>query len=50
MVAASSLAQDEEFNVPEDATKAQIKSAFTKMLKRKKTNKKMLGSFVELIS
>ncbi len=50
VVAASSLAQDEEFNVPEDATKAQIKSAFTKMLKRKKTNKKMLGSFVELIS
>lgn len=50
VIAASSLSQDEEFNVPEDATKAQIKSAFTKMLKKKKTNKKMLGSFVELIA
>mgnify|MGYP002638047573 CR=1 FL=1 len=50
VIASSALSQDEEFNVPEDATKAQIKSAFTKMLKKKKTNKKMLGSFVELIA
>jgi hypothetical protein len=50
VIAASSLAQDEEFSVPEDASKAQIKSAFVKMLGKKKTNKKLLGSFVELIA
>ena len=50
MIAASALAQDEEFVVPEEASKAQIKSAFTKMLKKKKTNKKILGSFIELIA
>ena len=50
VIAASALAQDEEFVVPEEASKAQIKSAFTKMLKKKKTNKKILGSFIELIA
>jgi hypothetical protein len=50
VIAASSLAQDEEFSVPENATKAQIKSSFSRMLGKKKTNKKLLGSFVDLIS
>ena len=50
VIAASSLAQDEEFEVAEGASKAQIKTAFVKMLGKKKTNKKLLGSFVDLIS
>lgn len=47
---ASSLSQDEEFSVPENATKAQIKTAFTKVLGKKKTNKKLLGNFISLIA
>ena len=50
VIAASSLAQDEEFSVPENATKAQIKTAFTKVLGKKKTNKKVLGNFISLIA
>ena len=50
VIASSSLAQEEEFSVPENATKAQIKSAFTKVLGKKRTNKKLLGSFVEMIA
>jgi hypothetical protein len=50
VIAATSLAQDEEFSVPENATKAQIKSSFVKLLGKKKTNKKLLGSFVDLIA
>jgi hypothetical protein len=50
VIAATSLAQDEEFSVPENATKAQIKSSFSRMLGKKKTNKKLLGSFVDLIA
>lgn len=50
VIAASSLAQDEEFSVPENATKAQIKSSFSKMLGKKKTNKKILGNFISLIA
>lgn len=50
VIAASSLAQDEEFSVPENATKAQIKSSFSKMLGKKKTNKKLLGSFIGLVA
>ena len=38
-----------EFEVAEDATKTQIKSAFVKSLKTKKMNKKILGEFVELV-
>ena len=43
------LAEDAEFEVEEDATKAQIKRAFVKSLKTKKLNKKVLGEFVELV-
>jgi len=44
------LSQDEEFVVEEGATKAQIKTAFSKMLGKKKTNKKLLSSFVDMIA
>ncbi len=50
VIAASSLAQDEDFVVPENATKAQIKSSFVKLLGKKKTNKKILGSFISLVA
>jgi len=50
VIPTSTLSQDEEFVVEEGATKAQIKSAFTKMLGKKKTNKKLLSSFVDMIA
>jgi hypothetical protein len=49
-ISANALAQDTEFEVKEDATKTQIKSAFAKSLKSKKMNKKILGEFVELVA
>jgi len=49
-IASSVLAQDAEFDVDEDATKAQIKRAFVKSLKTKKLNKKVLNEFMELIA
>jgi len=49
-LSANALAQDTEFEVKEDATKTQIKSAFVKSLKSKKMNKKILGEFVELVA
>ena len=49
-LSSSALSNDAEFEVKEDATKAQIKSAFTKSLKGKKMNKKVLGEFIELIA
>ena len=48
-LSATALSQDTEFAVAEDASKAQIKSAFVKSLKSKKMNKKILGDFVELV-
>ena len=48
-MSANSLANDDTFEVKEDATKAQIKNAFIKSLKTKKLNKKILGEFIELI-
>jgi hypothetical protein len=48
-LSASALSSDADFEVAEDATKAQIKSAFVKSLKSKKMNKKVLGEFIELI-
>ena len=44
-LSSSALSQDAEFEVAEDATKAQIKTAFVKSLKIKKLNKKVLGEF-----
>jgi len=49
-MSSSALSQDSEFEVSEDATKTQIKSAFVKSLQTKKLNKKILGKFVELIA
>jgi len=49
-MSANSLADDAEFDVDEDATKAQIKRAFVKSLKTKKLNKKVLGEFIELVA
>jgi hypothetical protein len=49
-LSANSLSQESEFTVAEDATKAQIKSAFAKSLKTKKMNKKILGEFVKLVA
>ena len=49
-LSASALANDSEFEVAEDATKSQIKTAFVKSLKNKKMNKKVLGEFVELVA
>jgi len=46
----SALSNDTEFEVDEDATKAQIKRAFTKSLSAKKMNKKILSQFVDLIA
>jgi hypothetical protein len=50
VIASTSLSQDEEFSVPENATKSQIKSSFVKMLGKKKTNKKLLSSFIGLVA
>jgi hypothetical protein len=49
-LSATALANDAEFEVAEDATKTQIKTAFVKSLKNKKMNKKVLGEFVELVA
>ena len=49
-MSANSLAEDPEFDVDDDATKAQIKRAFVKSLKTKKLNKKVLGEFMELVA
>jgi len=46
----SALSNDTEFEVDEDATKSQIKRAFTKSLSAKKMNKKILSQFVDLIA
>ena len=48
-ISANALAQDSEFDVKDDATKAQIKSAFVKSLRVKKLNKKVLGEFISLV-
>jgi hypothetical protein len=45
-----SLEVNSEFEVSEDATKAQIKSAFQKSLKSKANNKKILSSFITQIA
>jgi len=49
-ISSSALAQDSEFDVDDEATKAQIKRAFVKSLKTKKLNKKVLGEFMELVA
>jgi len=46
----TALSNEDEFEVEEDATKAQIKRAFVKSLQCKKMNKKVLGEFIELVA
>jgi hypothetical protein len=49
-MSATALSQESEFEVADDATKSQIKSAFVKSLKTKKLNKKVLGEFISLVA
>ena len=49
-ILSNSLNNDTTFEVDEGASKAKIKSAFTKSLKNKSLNKKVLSKFVDLIS
>ena len=49
-LSSNAIGSDSEFEVQEDATKAQIKKAFTKSLKGKKMNKKILSKFVEMVA
>ena len=49
-ISSAALSQDSEFDVDDEATKAQIKRAFVKSLKTKKLNKKVLGEFIELVA
>jgi hypothetical protein len=49
-LSANALAQETEFEVKEDATKTQIKTAFVKSLRNKKMNKKILTEFIELVA
>ena len=49
-LSSAALANDDDFEVKTDATKAQIKRAFVKSLKGKKMNKKVLSEFVELVA
>tara|TARA_B100000925_G_C22004676_1_gene473040 strand:- start:19 stop:2163 length:2145 start_codon:yes stop_codon:yes gene_type:complete len=49
-MSATSLAQDNTFEVKEDATKSQIKSAFVKSLRTKKMNKRVLNEFISLVA
>jgi hypothetical protein len=50
VIGSSSLSVSADFNVPDDATTTQVKTAFVKMLGKKKTNRKLLSNFVTLIS
>jgi len=49
-MSATSLAQDNTFDVKEDATKSQIKTAFVKSLRTKKMNKRVLNEFISLVA
>lgn len=48
-ISSSSMSNNDEFSVAEDATKSQIKNAFVKSLKNKKMNKKILNEFISYI-
>jgi len=49
-LSSATLSQESEFEVADDASKAQIKSAFVKSLKSKKMNKRILGEFISLVA
>lgn len=46
----NSISDNDDFEVAEDSSLSKIKNAFTKSLKVKKFNKKILGDFVSLIA
>lgn len=50
IVASDTIQEASDFSVDDGASKAKIKSAFTKSLKSKKSNKKILGDFIGLIA
>ena len=49
-ISANSLSNESEFEVDENASKAQIKKSFMKSLRSKKMNKKILNEFVSLVA
>lgn len=49
-ISSASLSEDAEFQVPENASKNEISRAFRSMLKSKTTNKKILNSFISVVS
>ena len=49
-ISTKEMSNDVEFDPPEEATKAQIKSAFKKSLNKSKFNRKILSEFVELVA
>ena len=50
LIASTAVVQSTEFNVDDNASKAQITKAFKTMLKSKRTNKKVLSSFIEMVA
>ena len=50
VISATALDNEVEFEVQEDATKSQIRTAFKKTLKSKAANKKVLTSFIKQIA
>ena len=49
-IASTNLNKETEFEVKENASKAQIRTAFKRNLKAKATNKKVLSSFVDMVA
>ena len=49
-ISAGDMGASSEFEVQNDATKSQIKSAFRKSLQKSKFNRKILSEFVELVA
>ena len=49
-IASTTLNESDDFEVAEDATNAQIRTAFKKSLKAKATNKKVLSSFISMVA
>ena len=49
-ISTKEMSNDVEFDPPEEATKAQIKSAFKKSLNKSKFNRKIWSEFVELVA
>ena len=50
LMSTRSLSLDTDFEVDEGASKAKIRTAFKKSLGNKSVNKKILASFVDMVS